>query len=68
VEYQSLLLYLPICFGIMNAITFSCNHCKIKFQVINISTKSRPRYCPYCGDLEIQPTNIILCWNIWNFW
>lgn len=45
----------------MNAATFSCNHCKTKFQVINISTKDMPKYCPYCGDIKIQAANIILC-------
>jgi rRNA maturation endonuclease Nob1 len=43
------------------AATFSCNGCKIKFQVIGISTKNQPKYCPYCGVDSIETYNIILC-------
>jgi rRNA maturation endonuclease Nob1 len=45
----------------MTAATFSCNGCKIKFQVIGISTKNEPKYCPYCGGNSIETYNIILC-------
>ena len=35
--------------SIMQAATFCCNICKIKFQLIEISTEKNPRHCPYCG-------------------
>jgi NAD-dependent SIR2 family protein deacetylase len=45
----------------MNAATFSCDHCRTKFHVINISANDKPKYCDYCGNSEIEPTDIILC-------
>jgi DNA-directed RNA polymerase subunit RPC12/RpoP len=45
----------------MMAATFACNTCKMKFQVIGISTRDDARYCPYCGGGSIQHDNIILC-------
>ncbi len=39
--------------------TFSCNRCKIKFQLIGISTVINPRYCAYCGNDSIERVNII---------
>jgi hypothetical protein len=44
---------------IMRAGTFSCNRCKIKFQLIGISTVKNPRYCAYCGNDSIERNNII---------
>jgi hypothetical protein len=43
----------------MNAGTFSCKNCKIKFQLIGISTRTYPMYCPYCGTGSIEPVNLI---------
>jgi DNA-directed RNA polymerase subunit RPC12/RpoP len=45
----------------MIAATFACNSCKTKFQVIGISTRNDPNYCPYCGRGSIHGDNIILC-------
>jgi hypothetical protein len=42
----------------MNAATFSCKNCKIQFQLIGISTRSYPMYCPYCGNGSIEPVNL----------
>ena len=41
--------------------TFSCTRCKIKFQLIGISTKASPNYYPYCGNSTIEISGIILC-------
>ena len=35
--------------------------CKTKFQVIGISTRNNPKYCPYCAANSIQADNIIPC-------
>jgi hypothetical protein len=39
--------------------TFSCNACEIKFQLIGISTKNSPIYCPYCGKDTLEMVKII---------
>lgn len=46
---------------LLMAATFQCNSCKTKFQVIRISARSDPKYCPYCGSNTIEGDNIILC-------
>ena len=43
----------------MQAATFSCNSCKIKFQLIGISANKSPNYCPYCGKKFIERVNLI---------
>ena len=39
----------------MQAATFCCNVCKIKFQLIGISAAKNPEHCPYCekGSITI---------------
>jgi rRNA maturation endonuclease Nob1 len=39
--------------------TFYCNGCKLKFQLIGISTVKNPKYCPFCGKNTIENDNII---------
>lgn len=39
--------------------TFSCKKCKIKFQLIGLSTTDNPDYCPYCGNGGIDTINVI---------
>ena len=39
--------------------TFSCKQCKIKFQLIGLSTSVDPNYCPYCGNDSIDKINVI---------
>jgi predicted Zn-ribbon and HTH transcriptional regulator len=43
----------------MIAATFLCKNCKIKFQLIGISTRTYPKYCPYCGKESIEPDKLI---------
>ena len=43
----------------MIATTFLCKNCKIKFQLIGITTRTYPNYCPYCGKESIEPDNLI---------
>jgi DNA-directed RNA polymerase subunit RPC12/RpoP len=46
----------------MLSATYSCNGCKAKFQVINISsTTTNPKFCPYCSKDAIEPASITLC-------
>ena len=44
---------------IMKVGTFSCKQCKIKFQLIGLSTTNNPIYCPYCGNDSIDKINVI---------
>jgi len=39
--------------------TFSCKQCKIKFQLIGLSTRNNPSYCQYCGNESVDKVNII---------
>ena len=39
--------------------TFSCKQCKIKFQLIGLSTSVNPNYCPYFGNASIDKINVI---------
>jgi hypothetical protein len=50
----------PFSRKLMQAGTFFCNGCKIKFQLIRISTPKYPKYYPYCGKDSIQAQR--------NFW
>ena len=43
----------------MIATTFLYNNCKIKFQLIGITTRMYPNYCPYRGKESIEPDNLI---------
>ncbi len=43
----------------MKAGTFSCKQCKIKFQLIGLSTSKNANYCPYCGNDSIDKINVI---------
>jgi len=44
---------------IMKVGTFSCKQCKIKFQLIGLSTTDNPSYCPYCGNDSVDKVNVI---------
>jgi predicted Zn-ribbon and HTH transcriptional regulator len=43
----------------MIAATLLCKNCKIKFQLIGISTRMYPMYCPYCGKESLEPPKLI---------